>query len=630
MRIYRAENVKAPRKRRRVLRFFLWTFLVVGLVTATGAGAFYYYLRDAVDQITEARTPDEKGAVDSLVDPGINTSAPSAKRPVIFLLIGQDRRPGESRGRSDTLMLVRVDPKTKIVSMLSFPRDWIVNIPGYGPRQITDSFFLNGPKLTIDTIKSVTGISPNYYVSVDFDAFTQTVNAFDGVYVDVDRRYFNLNQNTAGTNFNSIDIEPGYQLMRGQSALEYVRHRHDDDDTYRLARQQLFLREFKVKLDPISIGRNLGTLLNTAKKNLKIIGKKQMSLNDMELYANTLRTIPKNNMVNVRFVGYGHPTLAGRIAVDQSEIDSVVDQFLDPDPTQANRAADEAAGKVKKTSIKYDAATIQVEVRNGNGKVGAAADLEQQLVKRGWKNARAHGDAESSDYFDSVIYYGEKSGSKEAATALKALVNPSEIKPLDAAEVAALNAAVANPDDPNSQVYADVVVVVGQTFDTLAPEKVKALPADVKARIATDRSRDLAAWRKAQKGMGHSLMYPTKLPNNTVTGDPLVNSYPAFRRYKLRGKNALHVTYYETSEQSKTTFGVQVLDWETPPLLQSPNETRTQNNIEYLLYFNGAKLHRVAWHWNKRTYWLSNSIVDGLSNSTMWAIATGFRRIPSS
>ncbi|MDX6376567.1 MAG: polyisoprenyl-teichoic acid--peptidoglycan teichoic acid transferase [Gaiellaceae bacterium] len=629
MRIYRAENVKEPKKRRRVLRFFLWTFLVLGLVTATGAGAFYFYLRNAVDQITEAKTPDEKGAAASLQDPSISTSLPSAKRPVIFLLIGQDRRPGEARGRSDTLMLVRVDPKTKTVSMLSFPRDWIVNIPGHGPQEITNSYILGGPKLTIDTIRSVTGITPNYYVSVDFDAFTQTVNAFNGAYVEVDRRYFNLNQNTAGTNFNSIDIQPGYQLMRGQQALEYVRHRHDDDDTYRLARQQLFLREFKVKLDPISIGRNLTTLLDTAKKNLKIIGKKQMGIGDMELYANTLRAIPKNNMINVRFVGHGHPTLAGRISVDQSEIDATVEQFLDPDPSQAARAADEAAGKVKKTSTKYDAATIQVEVRNGNGKVGAAADLETQLVRRGWKNARAHGDAENSEYFDSVIYYGTKPGSKEAATALKAIVNPSEIKPLDAGEIAALNASVASPDDPNSQVYADVVVVVGQTFDTLAPEKVKALPADVKARIATDRTRDLARWKRAQKSIGRTIMYPTKLPNDTITGDPQIKSYDAFRRYKLRGKNALHVTYYEQSQPAKSTFGVQVLDWETPPLLQSPNETRTQNNIEYLLYFNGAKLHRVAWHWNKRTYWLSNSIVDGLSNSTMWAIATSFRRIPS-
>ena len=65
-----------------VLRFFLWTFLVLGLVTATGAGAFYWYVRDAVDQITEARTPDEKGAVDSLRRSGHPARLPGAKRPV--------------------------------------------------------------------------------------------------------------------------------------------------------------------------------------------------------------------------------------------------------------------------------------------------------------------------------------------------------------------------------------------------------------------------------------------------------------------------------------------------------------------------------------------------------------------
>jgi hypothetical protein len=333
-------------------------------------------------------------------------------------------------------------------------------------------------------------------------------------------------------------------------------------------------------------------------------------------------------MVNVRFVGHAHPTQPGRIAVDQSEVDAVIEQFLNPDPSQAARAADAAAGKVKKVDKSFDPATMPIEVRNGNGKVGAAADLESQLLLRGWKAARAHGDAENSAYFDSVIYYGTKAGSKAAATALKAIVQPSDIKPLDAAEIAALNASVTNPADPASQVKADVVLVVGQTFDTLAAPKVKALPADIKAQLATNRSRDLARWKKAQKFMRKGLMYPTRLPNDTVTSDPQIKSYDAFRRYKLRGDNALHVTYYESSNPAQKTFGVQVLNWDTPPLLQSPNETRTQNNIQYLLYFNGAKLHRIAWHWNQRTYWLSNSIVDGLSNSTMWAIATGFRRIP--
>ena len=329
------------------------------------------------------------------------------------------------------------------------------------------------------------------------------------------------------------------------------------------------------------------------------------------------------------FVGHAHPTLAGRIAVDQSEIDDTVDQFLDPDPSQANRAADEAAGKVKKASTAYDPATIQVEVRNGNGKVGAAADLESQLVRRGWKNARAHGDAENSAYFDSVIYYGTKKGSKEAATALKAIVNPSEIKPLDAAEVAALNASVADPTDARPRCIPTSSSWSARPSTRWRPRSRRSCPPTCGPQLAVDRTRDVTRWKRAQKGMGHAIMYPTRLPKDTITADPQIRSYDAFRRYKLRGKNALHVTYYESSTPAQKTFGVQILDWDTPPILQSPNETRTQNNIEYLLYFNGAKLHRVAWHWNKRTYWLSNSIVDGLSNSTMWAIATGFRRVPS-
>ena len=92
-----------------------------------------------------ARSKDDKSAQSKLADFSPNT--PVSKRPAIFLLIGQDRRKelGETRGRSDTLMLVRIDPKKQIVSMLSFPRDWIVDVPGYAAQSITDSFSLGGP-----------------------------------------------------------------------------------------------------------------------------------------------------------------------------------------------------------------------------------------------------------------------------------------------------------------------------------------------------------------------------------------------------------------------------------------------------------------------------------------------------
>src|SRR5690349_10343443 len=104
MRIYKAENVKPPKKRRGFVRFMLWTLLVLALLGGAGAGAFYLYVRDAVDTITKATSPDEVAASQDLN--GLAQNVPAAKRPAIFLLIGQDRRPGEKRGRSDTLMLV--------------------------------------------------------------------------------------------------------------------------------------------------------------------------------------------------------------------------------------------------------------------------------------------------------------------------------------------------------------------------------------------------------------------------------------------------------------------------------------------------------------------------------------------
>ena len=382
--------------------------------------------------------------------------------------------------------------------MLSIPRDWIVDVPGYPAQSITDSFALGGPQLTIDTIREATGITPNYYVTVDFDAFTKTVDALGGAYVDVDRRYYNLNNGSAATNFNSIDLQPGYQLMRGTAALQYVRHRHDDDDTYRLARQQLFMREFKSKLRPFNVAQNVIPLIQLAKDHLKIIGRKPMSLGDMELYANTLRSIPKNNTVNLRLVGHRAATDANKIAVDPSEIQNTVDQFLDPDPSTPGRAADETAGKVKKPKAStFNQATVKIEVRNGNGKLGAAADTEAQLVKRAGRARSRTATPRSTRTSTPSSTTAPAPGSKAAATALKSIVQPSDMQPLDQGEIAALNGATTNPDDPTSQVQADVVLVVGSTFDTLAAPKTSQLPPDVKATpFVRPRARCGAAGRR--------------------------------------------------------------------------------------------------------------------------------------
>ena len=354
-----------------------------------------------------------------------------------------------------------------------------------------------------------------------------------------------------------------------------------------------------------------------------------MSLGDMELYANTLRSIPKNNTVNLRLVGHRAPTDPNRSRSTSPRSTHTVDQFLDPDPTHAGprRRRDRRQGQEAQGPA-FNQATVKVEVRNGNGKLGAAADTEAQLIKQrleGRVRARRRREAHVLRLRHLLRRGDGLEGRRDGAEVDRPAERHAAARP---GEIAALNAATTKPDDPTSQVQADVVLVVGSTFDTLRRRRRRAAAAGREGPLSSDRSRDAVSWKKAQRALHHALMMPTRLPNDAVTADPQFKSYNPFRVYKLRGRNALHVTYYQSHNPAQTTFGVQVLDWDKPPILQAPNQTRTLNGITYSLYFNGAKLHRVAWRWNGRTYWLSNSIVDGLSNSTMWAIATGFRRVP--
>ena len=112
------------------------------------------------------------------------------------MIAGSDRRHGDKKlglkPRSDTIILVRIDPG-KGVALLSLPRDLKVEIPGHGTDKLNVAYTLGGPKLSIKTVKKLTGLAINHYVDVSFHGFAEGVNALGCVYVDIDRRYFNDN-----------------------------------------------------------------------------------------------------------------------------------------------------------------------------------------------------------------------------------------------------------------------------------------------------------------------------------------------------------------------------------------------------------------------------------------------------
>jgi polyisoprenyl-teichoic acid--peptidoglycan teichoic acid transferase len=223
----------------------IWKRMLVGslLIVFAAAGATsvagFHEIDKVVGYINEGKEIKLGRGKLATTDPG---------EPQTLLLLGSDRRPknnneGAGGARSDTIMLVRMDPGKKATAVMSLPRDLKVEIPGHGVDKINAAYDYGGPALTLDTVKQVTGLPINHVVNVHFTGFWRAVNAVGCVYADIDRRYFN-----DSAEYSYINISPGYQRMCGRKALQYVRFRHEDTDIVRAARQQDFLRQAKQQI----------------------------------------------------------------------------------------------------------------------------------------------------------------------------------------------------------------------------------------------------------------------------------------------------------------------------------------------------------------------------------------------
>src|SRR5438874_6187654 len=247
----------------------LWTMLATLIVAGGAAGAAYL----KTHQFLVAISPKTK--IDRAAAKRLDAALPG--QPTIALVIGTDRRKGaqaDLTGRSDTLILVRADPATKAISLLSFPRDLIVTVKCPGHPDIRDrintAFSACGALGSVETVRALTGLPINYFVTVDFRGFMQLVNNLGGVWIDVDHRFLCDPTNCPGV--SKINLWPGYQRVNATNALAYVRYRHFDSDIYRNARQQLFLKSLKQQ---ISSQLGIDTVLSIANaiENNVVVGR---------------------------------------------------------------------------------------------------------------------------------------------------------------------------------------------------------------------------------------------------------------------------------------------------------------------------------------------------------------------
>lgn len=264
-----------PERGRSIVPQLLLAGIAIALVVALLVTKVFH---DEAERIVEPL-----GSVDRETKQQLTKPQPDG--PQTILLAGLDHRYADgpnAKSRSDTMLLVRLDPEADATAVLSLPRDLRVKALGKkGQQKLNTAWFTGGSSRLVRIVSRRVLGSPddpfeiNGVVAVQFDAFAKVVNGLGCLYAEVDRKYF-IAPNSGHA---QIDQPAGYQLLCGQDALAYVRFRVQDSDFLREARQQNYLTEVRTQIDPVGvlrgsllrrIGRNVRTNIKTSRQLLAL------------------------------------------------------------------------------------------------------------------------------------------------------------------------------------------------------------------------------------------------------------------------------------------------------------------------------------------------------------------------
>jgi LCP family protein required for cell wall assembly len=589
-------------------RVLLWVVSLTAMLVLALAGGAYLFFHQSVAAIA-AHSTDVKRAEKALA-----IALPG--HAAIALILGYDHRANWAAGipsRSDTMMLLRADPVTKTISMLSLPRDMLVPVicpgrPTFDGR-INSAYAECGAQGSVRTVEALTGLPINYLVTVNFHGFKEIVDNMGGVWLDVDRRYFNDNAGVApGSGYATINLEPGYQKLDGSQALDYVRYRHTDSDLYRVARQQQFIKALKLQVvrnfSPFALPKIIGSLT----RNIEVGegGGAPISGRTILSYALFAYELPSGHFFQARIDGL---TGYAELTATPGAVQDAVDAFLNPD-VKAPEAATQVALGLKPKAVSTSPGKVTLTVLNGNGVPGSATTADALLGQRGYHVVVAGtgpANAPSFNYFNSEVYYDRAHhGSQTSARAIAQL--------LGAADVRALPARL----EPLSN-GSEITVIVGSTFhSTLAPAPAQDVPAREPAAVIHDAASIGELLRPARHEVDFTLMSPSVIGQSSQP-DPAM----PLRIYRIQGKHKACRLVFQTG--GNQYWGIEETAWTAAPILAGRSLSRVIAGRHYDLYYSGGHLHMVVLRANGASYWVVNTLLDSLSNETMVAIAKGLK-----
>jgi LCP family protein required for cell wall assembly len=377
----------------------------------------------------------------------------SGNERISILLLGIDQRCNQDGPtHTDTLMVLTIDPVGLSAAVLSLPRDLWVEIPDFGVDRINQAYYLGqiyeypggGPALATKTVETTLGITLDYFVAVNFDAFIEAVDLVGGITIDVPEAIDDPSYPDSCYGFDPFSIEAGVQQLDGETALKYARTRATfGGDVDRAGRQQaviLALQDQVMRRDqlPQLITKSL-QLWQTFQANVRT----DLSFEEALQLGLMVQDIPRSSIqtavINFDYV-YNETTPDGRqvLVPNREKIRELRDALFAPPaiPTPV----------IENLPALMAAEQARVAVYNGTAVFGLAAATQEYL--QGFDiNVSEIGNADSATYRSTqIIDYGTHTNTTLYLTQLM------QVPPLN----------ISNGIDPDGDF--DVLIIIGNDW----------------------------------------------------------------------------------------------------------------------------------------------------------------------
>jgi polyisoprenyl-teichoic acid--peptidoglycan teichoic acid transferase len=371
--------IAAPSFRRGPLRWLSWTLAFTGVITvsATIGASLALFTPFQLDSATETANTDGLG---NFFKTGFQYGV---SRPVNLLVMGidegidaekEEQAAHPFQNRTDTMLLVRLNPESGKTSLLTIPRDTQVEIPDVGMEKINAANWKGGPELAAGVVsKTLNGVTIDRYVRINTQAFIDLVDVVGGVevFVPIPMKYDDNTQKL------HIDLKPGLQTLSGQQAEGFVRFRHDDlGDIGRTQRQQMLLKALQKKFqNPLMLAR-LPQIFSVLQKHID----SNLSLGEMLALLQFSVQIKPDELQMVMLPGRFSTPDEYELSywlMDRTATDRVMQTYFDVTPP---------IGSESNTATPLTPAELYVVVQNASGDPKGANRMVEYLQQVGYGN----------------------------------------------------------------------------------------------------------------------------------------------------------------------------------------------------------------------------------------------------